>query len=471
MILRQKILNQMESKRGRFADYDHGFRNETEAYRQALQQMMQMSASDLRQRAESLPTPGALPTEEFDEARALRLPFPERWNNHEESRHWAARILLGCTTFAADGSQIPPVKDFSIPVAAIQVAWFINHHTATGDYVKDVDFEILAPDELEIEFAGEKQISDQAVNLRRFEFEVATLCRIMQQLNQNRLQATSNEVQAAGHRSRPDDASIQGTGQGTGEQSTTPHSALHTPHSFPTTDYRLSATDYSEFQTPNSELRTPNAPFPALGLFDNSLVISFADRMQPAQREQYVALILQLLRCSEQTGIPLIGYVDTSQARDLVHLLGHCFGAPQAERIHDAQLVGELLAWGDRTPLFVCARGSADKKQQSVLESYAEYRRGIGFTYLKTTATTPPVRLDIPLWIQERGWLDEVMDLVRAEVVVGNGYPYVIETADAAAVLTAKDREAFYAIFQKFAADEGIALRLSQKATSKARRR
>lgn len=95
----------------------------------------------------------------------------------------------------------------------------------------------------------------------------------------------------------------------------------------------------------------------------------------------------------------------------------------------------------------------------------------IGFTYLKTTAAAPPARIDVPMWVPERGLLDEVLDLVRAEVIVGNGYPYVIEAADAAAVLSARDRDAFYAIFQHFTEEQGLRLRVTQKAASKARRR
>jgi len=60
---------------------------------------------------------------------------------------------------------------------------------------------------------------------------------------------------------------------------------------------------------------------------------------------------------------------------------------------------------------------------------------------------------------------------VRAEVVVGNGYPYVIQTADAAAVISAHDRQAFYEIFQRFASEQGVPLQISQKATCKHRRR
>jgi NurA domain len=79
--------------------------------------------------------------------------------------------------------------------------------------------------------------------------------------------------------------------------------------------------------------------------------------------------------------------------------------------------------------------------------------------------------LEIPLWIQEQGLLDEVIDLIRAEVIVGNGYPYVLESADAAAVITSRDRDAFYAIFQKFAEEQSLQLKISQKAVSKNRRR
>lgn len=401
MILRQKILDQLHAKHSRFAAFDDDFQSEAETYRRALRQLSELSREELCLRLEARATPGALPTAEFDQARSLRVKFAPRFANHQEARTWAHAALLDHTTFAADGSQIQPADDFSLPVAAVQVAWFINHHRPEGSYTKEIDFEVLAPDELLLELNGAQVISEQSVNLRRFELEVTTLCRLLRQLAADR---------------------------------------EHTK-------------------------KTP------LALFDSSLVISFADRLQEPQRAEYSRLMLLLLRCSEETGVPLVGYVDTSQARDLTNLLAHALGLREAAKIHDAELVSALLQWGDRTPLFICARGSADKKQQGILESFEEYRRGIGFVYLQTTAAAPPARLDLPLWIYERGLLDQVIDLVRAEVIVGNGYPYVIETADAAAVITMKDREAFYAIFQKFVEERGVALRISQKAASKSRRR
>ena len=75
------------------------------------------------------------------------------------------------------------------------------------------------------------------------------------------------------------------------------------------------------------------------------------------------------------------------------------------------------------------------------------------------------------LVVAEQGLLNQVVDLTRAEAIVGNGYPYAIEAADAAAVITTRDRDAFFAIFQRFIADQGFQLHVAQKAASKTRRR
>jgi hypothetical protein len=195
-------------------------------------------------------------------------------------------------------------------------------------------------------------------------------------------------------------------------------------------------------------------------------VISFADILPEAQRDFYVGDILSLLETAKQTGIPVVGYVDSSLARDLVNMLREA--EPElsdSPKLQDAVLLAPLMKWGDRTPLFICAR-------QGVLESYGEgWRRGVGFCYLKTTGDAPPSRLDIPLWVDEIGLLNYVVDVVRGEVIVGNGYPYVIEAADQTAVIGSQDREAFYAMFQEFASRKGFDLKITRKASSKAHRR
>jgi hypothetical protein len=401
MIQRDKILQQLQSKRDQFVAFEDSFQDEAGKYLDALDRMAMLPSSELTRKLATVKTPGALPTTELDAAAGLRIDFPHKWNNHQEAREWAFDALLDHPTFAVDGSQIRPDDDFSIPVAAVQVAWFENRHTADGRYVKDARFEVLTPDDLSVEFGDDSVISEQQVNLRRFELEIESL------------RATMEKLSAPGG----DDAKL------------------------------------------------------AVAFFDSSLVISFADRLQGEAQERHVRAMLELLRTSEKTGVPVVGYVDGSRSRDLVHMAASLFKLIDAGKIHDALLVDSLLTWGARTPMFVCARGAADRKQLGVLEKFEEYRRGVGFVYLKTSATAPPARLEIPLWVLERGLLNQVIDLVIAEVVVGNGYPYVIQSADAAAVIDSRDRDAFYAIFQRFAREQDIGLRISQKTASKSRRR
>jgi NurA domain-containing protein len=401
MIQRDKILQQLQSKRDQFVAFEDSFQDEAGRYLDALDRVAMLPSSELTRRLAMVKTPGALPTAEIDAAAGLRVDFPHKWKNHQEAREWAFDALLDHPTFAVDGSQIRPDDDFSIPVAAVQIAWFENRHSVDGRYVKDARFEVLTPEDLTLEFGDDRVISEQQINLRRFELEIESL------------RATMEKLSAPG-----------------GE-----------------------------------------AAKLAVAFFDSSLVISFADRLQGEAQERHVRAMLELLRSSEKTGVPVVGYVDGSRARDLVHMAASLFKLNDAEKIHDAWLVDSRLTWGARTPMFVCARGGADRKQQGILEKFEEYRRGVGFVYLKTSATAPPARLEIPLWVLERGLLGQVIDLVIAEVVVGNGYPYVIQSADAAAVINSSDREAFYAIFQRFAREQEIGLRISQKTASKSRRR
>ena len=84
----------------------------------------------------------------------------------------------------------------------------------------------------------------------------------------------------------------------------------------------------------------------------------------------------------------------------------------------------------------------------------------------------PPARIEMPAWLWEEGRSQQVLDLVRAECVVGaNGYPYAAETADAVAVLQMPDRDRFFALFQQFAEMQGLSLNQSRKSLSKVARR
>ena len=201
-----------------------------------------------------------------------------------------------------------------------------------------------------------------------------------------------------------------------------------------------------------------------LVFLDGSLVATFAEAFEAQSRQFYVECLLELLIASKQCRVPLVAYIDTSYAQDLKGMLQKLFHLPNAPAIHDAQLLNKYMDWGDRTPLFLCERSG-------ILSSYADQHDQIAFTYLKTTRDNYPARLEMPLWMYEEGLVDRVVDWVRGEVIVGNGYPYVIETADQTAVLQADDRQTFFKILQNWAEQEDLNLRFSRKMVSKVRRR
>jgi hypothetical protein len=200
-----------------------------------------------------------------------------------------------------------------------------------------------------------------------------------------------------------------------------------------------------------------------LVFFDGSLVGTFVEVFDAECRAFYIDCLLRLLRTSQDRRVPLVAYIDTSYARDLTRLLQHLFHLPEAPAIHDAQLLDRHLRWGGRTPLFRCDRGG-------ILADYQEQKEAIAFTYLKTHEGYP-ARIEMPVWIYEAGLAERVLDWVRGEVIIGGGYPYVIETADQVAVLQGEDRQAFFRILQDWAEDAGLKLRFSRKMISKSRRR
>ena len=192
-------------------------------------------------------------------------------------------------------------------------------------------FEVLTPDDLTVDFGDDRVISEQQINLRRFELEIESL-------------RYDGKAVVAGQRRRKAGGGLLR-------------------------------------QLASHLLRRPAA-----------------GRGAGAPRPRHARIAADF----RKTGVPVVGYVDGSRSRDLVHMAASLFKL-DAERIHDAWLIDSRLTWGARTPMFVCARGGADRKQLSVLEKFEEYRRGVG-VYLKTSATAPPARLEIPLWVLERGF-------------------------------------------------------------------
>ncbi len=392
MFQRERVIAALEAKAGRFAGYEAALSDTLATYEQALAKLEGMSQTEVEARLEGIPWPGARPTVEQDQYPGIVVPFDQAWDNHEQARSWAKEVLTGVPTIAVDGSQITPSKEISVPVGAVQIGWFINPHDGGQTYVKDIHFDVLAPDEL----AGEDEeivgFPDWMVNVRRFVLECEKLVETMQAAR---------------------------------DQAVKP-----------------------------------------VCFFDGSLIISFAQHLLPERQRLYVGAVMDLLKASEECRVPLVAYIDTSYANDLAAMLDALTGRRTRQRISDGALLRSRMRWGDRSVAYICAR------EDKVLPMDGrKYYDRVCFVYLKTTADRPPTRLDLPRWLLEAGELAHTLDVVRAECVIGNGYPYAVETADGVAVITMQDRERFYRVFQEFAEKEGLPLRFSRKSISKKGRR
>ncbi len=422
MLHKGKLQAALNFKRGQFSAFDGSFSDQLNAYRNALETLYSRYPSSthlehvLPPDGIGMPPAGARPGIEFDRWLAHiaqssyqgpYFPFGREFANHEQARQWA-ECIEGITTLAVDGSQLQPWRDASIPVALIQVGLFANPHAQGRPYAKDVRIEVLSPDEI----MEESQAESKDPDIYPYSEMQVTLRRYMLEV-----ETLCNQMEQYGQARRAGDP-------------------LHSPVVF----------------------------------FDGSLVVSFALTMPSPYRERYIASAISLLQTSEQQRVPLIGYIDTSYARDIITMLRRLDVMErqpvlrETKKIHDALLWQGHLRWGDRTPAMICARGD-------ILESYGPYRESVAFCYLQTTSTRPPTRLEFPRWILDDGILEPVLDAVRAEVIAGQGYPYAIEAADAVAVITMQDRAEFYGLFQEFIERQGLKFTFSTKAVSKSRRR
>ena len=433
MLHKGKLHNALDTKRGQFARYDGSFAEQLGAYRHVLETLcVDYETSVTLDNAlpvaegEMQGIAGARPTIEYDRWLATSgmsgstgpvYSFEREFLNHEQAREWA-ECIEGVTTLAVDGSQLLPWRDASIPVALIQVGFFANPHQKGQAYTKDVRMDVLSPEEIMEESKNKKDepdnypYSDMMVTLRRHLLEVETLCQQMEHYAHVRDQAPAGSL------------------------------------------WGLNA-----------------APvYSPVVFFDGSLVASFATTMPNPYRDQYIGAALSLLQTSERLRVPLIGYIDTSYARDIVTMLRRLDESKDTpilrdtKKVHDSLLWHGQLAWGDRTPTFTCARGD-------ILQSYGEYANSVCFCYLQTTARHAPARLEFPRWLLDEGLVEPVLDVVRAEVIAGGGYPYAIETADAVSVITMQDREEFYSHFKAFIEKQGGHFTISAKSQSKGRRR
>lgn len=278
MLYTQKLLAELERTREHFTSYQDRYGQQLGAYRAALAslgqryataQLLSTTQAKRRDGGENSHAVGARPTSEYDRWQAAGgtgvpvLTFGHTFSHHEAARSWA-ECLRGTTTFAVDGSQLLPWRDASVPVALVQAGLFENPHeplVGSANYKKDVVIELLPPDDLLTAMPDTDARTGEALG---YSTQIVHLRRF-------ELEVKTLTMRMRYH------ADSQGSKQQLGK---------------------------------------------VIAFYDGSLIVSFALKMPSPYRERYVRAARQLLDASDEYQVPLIGYIDTSYARDIVTMLG-----------------------------------------------------------------------------------------------------------------------------------------------------
>ena len=131
------VLDDLRDHATEIRDFAEDEEETVERYREALRDALdEHDAAPLRTDLGPDRYPGALPTKEWDENDSPVVGFDASagWDNHEAVNEYAKDVLEGVTTIAADGSELGPTDEFTVPLGLVQVAWNANHHHEDGDY-------------------------------------------------------------------------------------------------------------------------------------------------------------------------------------------------------------------------------------------------------------------------------------------------------------------------------------------------
>src|SRR5947209_4620609 len=123
MLIPGRVAQALEAKREllRMASGRHG--ETRDRLGRAWDRLGSLTCAQVEERIGGIPWPGARPTVELDRHGPI-VSFGRQWATAQEARAWALETLRGVTTEAVDGSQIAASRDFGVPVALVQIAWF-----------------------------------------------------------------------------------------------------------------------------------------------------------------------------------------------------------------------------------------------------------------------------------------------------------------------------------------------------------
>ncbi len=196
-------------------------------------------------------------------------------------------------------------------------------------------------------------------------------------------------------------------------------------------------------------------------LLDGALILSHINVLNRNIREIYIKAMTKLLEALENTRAPVIGFIDTTMPRDITLMMHFLFGLKKS-KLADTHLFSHLL-WGERTAAFLCDRDDRrGEEAKSVLDNYGRFKSQIAFFYMRVSNGLP-ARVEFPAWVYERGELDKIADIIRAECVIRGNYPDILMRAHEAALIRMNEHTLFYGMLENFCKAHGIKINKSAK--------
>ncbi|MCX9010020.1 MAG: DNA double-strand break repair nuclease NurA [Candidatus Methanoperedens sp.] len=196
-------------------------------------------------------------------------------------------------------------------------------------------------------------------------------------------------------------------------------------------------------------------------LLDGALILSHINMLNRNIRSIYTDAVGGLLEASEKTENPVIGFIDTTMPRDITLMMHYLLGLKKS-KLSDTHLFSNLL-WGERTASFLCDRDDRrGEDSRSVLDYYGKLRDGVAFFYMRVSNALP-ARVEFPAWALEKGLVDKLADIIRAECVIRGNYPDILIRAHDAALIRMNEHALFYGMLDNFCKTHGIKINKSAK--------
>jgi hypothetical protein len=203
---------------------------------------------------------------------------------------------------------------------------------------------------------------------------------------------------------------------------------------------------------------------PAIALQDGTLVRWTLAGAEKFVQEQFLRPYLAYLDAMRERGIPVASYISRPRAPEVAGTIrlmlcpdvdvAHGRGAKCSEcsdaaanrtpscmacqGLTDAEILADMLADGQRGPLFV-------SMSRINVESYGSHL--IHFFYMRVGREV--ARVELPRWVAEdRAKVDLVHTLIYDQCMKGQGYPVALARAHEQAIVRAADRRAFRGIVE-----------------------